>query len=132
MAVRSAPAKAMFLGTISPSTMCKNTTRASDTANEMVWSTPDDSSTNDSTARSMSLATAGSATKPSPSDAMVMPSWAPASWRLRSLMPASARRARRLPASANGSRRDRRAAMSANSTATNPALASSNTAAIPR
>ena len=69
----------MFFGTISPITMCTTTTSDSANVNEIAWSTFDGISTNDSIADSISVAIAGSATKPKPSDAIVMPSWAPAS-----------------------------------------------------
>jgi CBS domain containing-hemolysin-like protein len=62
MRVRSGSEMAMFLGTISPTTMWRNTTMSRATTNPMVWSTPGGTSTKRSTAPSMSPATAGSAT----------------------------------------------------------------------
>ena len=97
--------------------------------NEPVWSRPLGSSTNVSTADSMRWATAGSATAPRPSDAIVMPSWAPASCNDSSRVAPSASRAEREPSAARVSSFVRREAMSANSTATKNPLANSSRAA---
>ena len=74
IAARSGDVIATFFGAISPSTMWRYTTIASATANEIEWSTASGTSTNSSIAASSRVATAGSATKPSSSEAIVMPS----------------------------------------------------------
>ena len=71
------------------------------------------------------VATAGSATAPSPSEQTVMPSWAQASIRETFSIAPMVVRARRLPAWASGSIWLRRAVMTANSAPTKNALPSS-------
>ena len=74
----SGPAMAMFLGTISPMTMCRNTTIDRAIAKAIGCSSP---SGTWSACRPSSIrwATAGSATAPRPSEHRVMPSWQAAS-----------------------------------------------------
>ena len=86
-------------GTISPITRWRKTTIAQgDDEADAVEQRPRGRRPKRSSADSTRWASAGSATAPSPSDAMVMPSWLPASWRLRSSTASRAtRRARRSP-----------------------------------
>ena len=83
-----------------------------------------------STPDSMRSARAGSATAPRPRDAIVIPSWRAGELEVEvAATAARARRARRSPASAIGSSAVRRDAISANSTATKNAFASSSSTA---
>ncbi len=70
---------------------------------------------------------AGSATKPRPSDAIVMPSCAPASCRVRSDVDSSASRSTRVPSAAASSSLVRREPTSANSSATKKPLTANST-----
>ncbi len=124
-AIRSGPAIAMFLGTISPSRMCATTTIASDTANASGCSTASGRPTHAS-GRSSRCATAGSPRRPSRSEQIVMPSCDAASMRERSAPARSTVRAAAVPESAIASSRSRRAEMSANSAPTKNALAASS------
>ncbi len=110
IATRSGAARARFFGIISPTTMCKNTTSDRLTANAMPCSSPE-GRPRGWRASSNRPATAGSATAPSPSDAIVIPSCAPDSVSGRRRIEASARLAERDPSAAKASRRDWRAAI---------------------
>ena len=124
--VRSGSARATYFGTISPTTMWKNTTIASPTTTASVSATPF-GTPNASNAFSRPRATVGSATAPSPSDAIVTPSCDDASCSGNSPAASKARRALSEPSSARPSSFVRRLAMSANSFATNTPLAARST-----
>ena len=131
IAVRSGPAIAMFLGTISPSTMCATTTTTSEIVNATGPSTSS-GSPSQLNGRSMRWATAGSPRRPSSSEQIVMPSWAAASMRDRSAPAFSTAEAPEVPARAIVSNRSRREEINANSAPTKNALASSRRTAAPR
>ena len=127
-AERSGPAMAMFFGTISPSTTCRDTTTTSARENAIGW-TSASGMPQLSNSGSMRCASAGSPTAPRPSEQMVMPSWAPAIIRETFSMARRVVLAEREPCCARGSIWLRRAEMSANSAPTKKALkASSSTA----
>ncbi len=120
---------AMFFGTISPSTMCRNTTTASAMMNATVCRAAPLMPTAASGISSR-CATAGSPMAPRPSEHTVMPSWAPAIMRETRSIARSVIRAEREPAAARGSIWVRRAAMRANSAPTKKALPISSATAM--
>src|SRR4051812_1568932 len=125
MAADSGPAIAMFFGTISPSSTCSTTTMVIAMMNDTVCSTVSGmpSRWNGSSNR---CATAGSPTRPSAIEQIVMPSCAPASISGRFSPARMTATALCLPCSANASSRSRRAEINANSAPTKNALAASS------
>jgi hypothetical protein len=131
-ALFSGSAIAMFFGAISPITMWRKTTIVRAIAKDTECRTVGESSNNGSMPDSIKRATAGSATAPSPSDAIVMPSCAPASIRESSFTERSATLARLWPSAASCSIFERRAAMRANSAPTKKPFSSRRAIAIAR
>ena len=126
---RAGWAIAMFLGTISPTVIWKNTTRAMATTNAT-------GCTNDSGTRaqaktgSSEWAMAGSAIAPRPSEHIVMPNWAPAIISVTFSIARRVNRAPGFPAEAASSMAVRRTETSANSAPTKKALANNSARAI--
>ncbi len=121
----------MFFGTISPSTTCRYTTIVIATTKDTGCSRFSGTFRSSKTGSSR-CATAGSPRAPSPSDATVIPSWAPAITRETFSMARNVVRATRDPAAARGSIWVRRAEMSANSAPTKKAFAASSRTATTR
>ncbi len=120
-AVATGAASAMFFGIISPMSMCRYVARVSAITKAIGWTRASGTPTA-SNGGSSRCAMAGSATAPSTSDEMVMPSWAVAMAADRCSRPQRVLLARRLPWTACGSIWLRRTEMRANSAPTKNAL----------
>ena len=92
----------MFLGTISPITMCRKVTMISAITRAIGWIRNSGTPTA-SNSGSIMAAIAGSPTEPMSSEQAVMPSWVAARDVETSSMPFSAMRAPREPSAARGS-----------------------------
>ena len=117
-------AMAMFLGTISPITMCRKVTISRAMTSAIGW-TSASGTPHSRNGPSMREAMAGSPTEPMISEHAVMPSCVAASWTETSSMPRRAYFAPGRPARAIGSTWSRRAETMANSAATKNALSAS-------
>jgi hypothetical protein len=123
---RSGSAIARFFGTISPIKTCRIVMKASAIANEIGCSRTSGSPTSSKKPASW-CAIAGSPRRPSSSEQIVMPSWAPASISETFLLALMTIFARALPCSSNASSRSRRDEIRLNSAPTKNAFASSRT-----